>query len=247
MILLCDPFLMQWIQNSNTPCQQTAQVCGFSAGPQNNWLLTQLINRTVNGTRLSEVSVLIEFNLRNCDITLNCQKTFNTHIYETTSAGNAARRNTENYRQVRRVSPDITTGESVNETVVVRFQTDQSSFYFAIQDETSCITITRLLVFYNVCPSQTVNLTSTPETIAPPSGAAPITVTATCARNAEAEGGSEPRLICSTGGLWSTVGNSGCRCVPGSGIINGTCSGEFCNFALKVVRELYCSTFTTIL
>ena len=218
---------VQWIQQSNTPCGQTAQVCGFLAGPQNNWLLTQLINRTVNGTLLREVSVLIEFEQRDCDTTLKCQRTFNTHIYETTSLNDTLRRETTNYRQVQRVSPDITTGDRVNETVVVDFETNEPSFYFAVQDETSCIVITRLIVFYHVCPSQTVNLTSTPETIAPPSGERPIKVIATCASNAVVEGAIAPELICSTGGLWSPVGNSGCRCTPGSGFMNGMCSCEF--------------------
>lgn len=76
---------MQWIQNSNAPCQQTVHVCGFDSGPQNNWLITQLINRTVNGMKLSQVSVTIEFEQLNCDHTLRCQRTFNTHIFETSS------------------------------------------------------------------------------------------------------------------------------------------------------------------
>ena len=92
--------VIQWVQNSNTPCQQFVQVCGFSAGPQSNWLITQLINRTVNGTRLSQVSVLIEFELQGCDATLNCQRAFNTHIYETSSEDSIERRNLANYRQL---------------------------------------------------------------------------------------------------------------------------------------------------
>ena len=215
------------MQNSNLPCRQVVNVCGFSAGPQYNWLLTQLINRTTtDGTLLSEVSVLLEFELRNCDTTLNCQRTFNTRIYETSSVDNAARRNLSNYRQVRRVSPDITTGARVNETVVVTFQTNQPSFYFAVLDETSCIVVTRILVFYHICPSQIIELVSAPEILAPVSEAPYITVSATCASNAETEDGSAPKLICSTGGIWTALG-SGCRCAPGSGFINGACSCEF--------------------
>ena len=201
-------------------------MCGFSVGPQSNWLVAQLIGRTVDGIRLSEVRVMIEFELQNCDITLDCQRTFDTHIYETSSVDNAARRNLRNYRQVWRVSPDITTGARVNETVLVTFQTDQPFFYFALQDIGSCIVITRMLVFYNICPSQTINLISAPETIAPMTGAPLIIVTATCASNAETEDGSAPKLICSTGGIWTVLG-SGCRCAPGSGFMIGACSCEF--------------------
>ena len=198
-------------------------MCGFPAGPQSNWLLTQLINRTVDGALLSQVNVQIEFELQNCDITLNCQRTFNTHVYETSLANDAVRRNLRNYRQVRRVSPDITTGARVNETVVVTFQTNEPLFYFAVEDETTCIVITRMIVFYNVCPNQTIDVVSAPETITPAIGF--TEVEGSCASNAETEDGNAPRLICSSEGTWTVLG-SGCRCAPGSGFENGRCSRE---------------------
>ena len=199
-------------------------MCGFRVGPQNNRLITQLINRTVNGTRLPQVSVMIEFELRDCDVTLNCQQTFNTHIYETSSENAVAARNIGNYRQVQRVSPDVTTRAIVNETVVVNFNTNHSSFYFAIEDETTCIIITRLIAFYHVCPRQTINLlTHVPETIAPAIGSSPIAVYGHCIKNALTEDGSAPRLICSPGGMWTLLG-SGCRCAPGD--VYYTVSGE---------------------
>ena len=217
---------VQWIQNSNTPCEQTVQSCGFKIGQQSNWLITQLISRTVGGTRLSSVGVQIEFELQGCDTTLNCQRTFSTYVLETTSTDNAERRGVTNYRQVQRVSPDITTGERVNETVVLNFVTNEPRFYSAVEDETTCIVITRLIVFYGVCPSQTFNLTSTPEVIAPQTGAK--TVPVTCTTNAVPENDGGAKLICLAGGIWSSVSNSGCRCAPGLGLMDGTCSSEFC-------------------
>ena len=204
-------------------------MCGFRAGAQNNWLITQLINRTtVSGNLLSEVSVLIEFEQRDCDVMLNCQRTFNTHIFETATTNANARRNISNYQQVDRISPDTTDGSRVNVTITVTFRTDQPSFYFAVEDETSCIIVTRLLIFYHVCPSQIVNLVSYPETIAPVTGAAPIPITADCASNTESESDNNRKLICSTGGIWTALG-SGCRCAPGSGFGNARCSCKFCN------------------
>ena len=167
---------------------------------------------------------MIEFELQGCDTTLNCQRTFNIHIYETSTENATAARNTNNYRQVQRVSPDITTGDRVNETVVINLNTNHSSFYFAIQDETTCVVITRLIVFYHVCPSQTIGLIHTPEIIAPSSGSAPITVNGQCVENALAEDGLASRLICSPGGIWTPIG-SGCRCAPGYtySSVNETC------------------------
>lgn len=191
-------------------------VCGYTAGPQSNWLITQLINRTVNGTRLSQVSVKIEFQQRDCDVTLRCQRTFNTHIYETSSADTAEAKSIGNYQQVERVSPDDTSGATVNETIDVFFKTNHSSFYFAIEDETSCIAITRLVVFYHVCPAEIAELVIRPRTIAPliSRQSTPLLVTAKCVDNASpvivrALG---PKLKCSQGGVWSPIPELGCNC-----------------------------------
>ena len=199
---------MQWIQQSSSPCQQSVQVCGFHAGPQNNWLITQLINRTVNGTRLPQVSVTIEFEMHHCDITLNCQRTFNTHIYETSTENASAARNINNYGQVQRVSPDVADGSRVNETITINFYTSHSAFYFAIQDETSCLIITRMIVFYHICPQQTVNLINYPETFAPPFNVLQtsfILVTVYCVENSEPQNGRALLLICSVSGIWSLI------------------------------------------
>ena len=231
---------MQWIQNSNNPCRQTVQVCGFSAGTQDNWLITQLINRTVNGTRLSQVSVMIEFEQKGCDVTLNCQRTFNTHVYERSSENTAASKTISNYRQVMRVSsitmsPDDTSGNRVNKTVIIDFAStsQETSFYFTVQDNTSCIVITRMIVFYHVCPQQTSDLIHYPETIAPrlPTSdspdVAPISVTASCVANTTSEDGGDPRVICSPGGVWSNPSLwMVCTCLPGYYNQGGACSRE---------------------
>jgi hypothetical protein len=215
---------LQWIQQSNTPCQQSVQVCGFRAGLQDNRLITQLINRTVNGIRLLQVSVTIEFELRNCDVTLNCQRTFNTHIYETSTENGTAARDINNYRQVRRVSPDVSAGDTrVNETIVVNLNSDHSSFYFAIQDEITCIVITRLLVFYRICPSQTIStsLAHVPEIIA---RGFPLIVHGRCVEKAQTEDGSFPQFTCLPRGEWLPF-NTGCRCSPGyANRGNGQCT-----------------------
>ena len=223
---------MQWVQNSNNPCRQTVQVCGFHAGAQDNWLITQLINRTVNGTRLSQVSVMIELEQRDCDVQLNCQRTFNTHVYERSSENTTATKTISNYRQVQRVSPDDTSGNRVNETISIDFAStsQETSFYFAVQDETSCIVITRMIVFYYVCPQQTSGLMHYPETIAPrlPTsdrpGVAPISVTASCVENAATENGRSPTVFCSSGGVWSTQSGRGCVCLSGFANQRGACT-----------------------
>ena len=165
--------------------------------------------------------------MRNCDVTLNCQRTFNTHVYETSVESATAARNINNYRQVRRVSPDITTGARVNETIVVDFNTNHSSFYFAIQDETTCIAITRLIVSYHICPGQTIGLSHVPETIASVRLFLPVLVEGHCTENARTDDGSSPKFFCSLYGVWTSIGG-GCHCVPGYAYnrVNGECTSS---------------------
>ena len=111
-------------------------------------------------------------------------------------------------------------------TIAFTPNTDHSSFYLAIQDEGSCLTITRLIVFYHVCPSQTIDLTHVPETIAPLTGSPPITVKGHCVEKALTEDDSAPKLTYSPGGIWRTsLLDSGCSCEPGYSHYkaNGTC------------------------
>ena len=182
---------------------------------QDNWLITQLTNRTVDGVQLPHVSVLIEFELRNCDVALNCQRTFTTHVFETSLVNSTAARNTINYRQVRRVSPHDTSGARVNETITLNLNSSHTSFYFAIQDDSSCIVITRLLVFYSICAQRNVDLIRYPESLSPPASIPPIAVAGSCVEHSQTDNGLAPTLFCSLGGIWLTNNNSGCRCVPG--------------------------------
>ena len=195
---------------------------------QSNWLITQLINRTVNGTRLPQVRAMIEFQLIECRLEANCQRTFNTHKYETSSVDSAGAGTVGNYQQVDRVSPDQVMGTTINATVNIDFNTDNTSFYFAIEDETSCIVVSRVIVFYHVCPSQSVDMIRYPETIAPMFAdptLLPVSVTASCVDNAEPIGGQAPILSCFNGGTWSTAG-IGCQCRAGFSNNNGVCGSK---------------------
>ena len=205
-------------------------------GPQDNWLITQLINRTVNGTRLPRVSVLI--GVENLDFTFDdpfsCQgnQTFSIHVYETSSVDSATARNITNYRQVERVSISDTYLPyiRVNETVNIDFNTNHSSFYLAVQHNiihanscAICFSVNRVIVFYTVCPVQTVDMISYPLTIAPVSGL--ITISASCVENAEPVG--EPPVInCSPDGSWDPP-SSVCRCMNGTVNMSGACIRKF--------------------
>ena len=192
-------------------------VCGFFEGPQNNWLITQYISRRVGDVLLPQVSVQVVFEFRGCD-DLACQRTFVVNIYETSTEDSTIARETDNYRLVSRVASDDDTGLTpLNQTREIDFSTAAEGFYIAIRDETTCIELQRLTVFYNVCPGGPGDLVMRPETIAPPIGrmSQPLEVTAQCVEGASPDGEGEVRLNCNQGGVWNAIAGSGCSCDPG--------------------------------
>ena len=160
-----------------------------------NWLISQLINRTVNGTHLSQVFVSFEHYCID-----RCDARFNIRLYETSSPDPIGARNLSNYELEHRVSfSNSSSGDSnhlnMYSTEVINFSTDHSSFYFSIEHLLSCLFISRVMVFYRVCPLRVQNMIIYPETIAP-RGATPQVITASCIENAEPENGNFPRLGC---------------------------------------------------
>ena len=140
------------------------------------------------------------------------------------------------YRQVKQISSNITTGARVNETIDLNFYTNHSSFYFAIRDETTCIVITRLVVFYIVCHAQTDNLIRYPETMASSQSSFREDIpqiSASCVENAQPENGVAPVISgCSVGGIWgSVIQGAGCQCLPGYLGENETCSRKCIHIA----------------
>ena len=215
------------MQGSNNPCRQSISVCGFNIGPQDNWVITQYINRTVNGSLLPQVSVQVEFQLRGCE-DLKCQRTFLLNVFETDLVDNTTAANVSNYRLISRIAPADDSGLTTqNQTKELNFLTEAAGFYLAITDETSCFVVSRVIVFYNVCPGETETLVVRPETLAPPIDrlSTPRQVTAECVAGASPENGVVVKLTCAQGGVWSSVSGSGCRCDPG---LRGDESGQSC-------------------
>ena len=215
MLSYCD-FCLQWAQNSNTPCRQVVTVCGFEVGPQDNWLITQYISTVVNNTRLAQVSVIVEYELANCP-NLTCQRTFGVNAYETSTKDNsiAADINNTDYRLVDRIATDDDTGQTrQNMTVTVNLNGNADGIYLAIRDETTCIVITRMLVFYSVCPGGAVDFVMRPETLDPTviRNPSPLKVNAECVAGASPENGKGAILNCSQGGTWTVIPGAGCQC-----------------------------------
>jgi len=207
-----------WVQNTNIACRQIVFACGFEAGSQDNWMITQHISRMVGGTALPQVTVQVDFQLNSCMEENNCGRTFSIHKYETSTINATAARNLNNYEFVPpRISPSDGSGDArENMSVQVDFDTAATGFYLGIRDETSCVFVHRVLVFYYVCPAETSDLITRPERIAPFIGnSAPLLVDGQCVENSSPENGMRPRLTCSQNGVWGGIDGAGCVCDTG--------------------------------
>ena len=231
----------QWIQGSSSSCRVTVTVCGFEAGPQDNWIITQHISRMINGTALQQVTVKVDFIMNTCDEQNNCRRSFTIHKYETSTINAIAARNLSNYELAGQIVPTDGSGSvRENGSVNINFATEATGFYLGIRDVSSCIVIYRVLVFYYVCPAVTSDLMTRPETIAPIIGASQVI--GQCVANASPESGTGPRFMCSQRGVWSSNIGSGCVC--GSGFQSSS-DGHSCVGMLSVCLSAFLSDLFT--
>ena len=191
-------------------------MCGFGEGDQDNWLITQHISRVVVGVPLEQVNIEVEFQLVGCNATVNCQRTFVVNKYETSTISPSEAADVSNYDTVERLAPTDDSGTvTENQTAVLDFETQETGFYVAIQDERSCIVISRLLVFYHVCPAGVQNLINRTEVVAPRigMGSVPVQAIGACVPNSSPTSGNVVPIICTSGGVWTT--SAECICDQG--------------------------------
>ena len=131
---------------------------------------------------------------------------------------------TGNYALIQTLTTQVS-GAITTTTEQFGFNTNETGFYLAIRDPGTCIHISRLIVFYNTCPSETVNLVVRPETIAPTVGSGiQLNVNASCFANSSPVGDAFS-LMCLESGNWVAVPSSRCECDTG---FVTTMDGENC-------------------
>ena len=107
--------------------------------------------------------------------------------------------------------PPVMTVVMQDRTCQYKYTTAATRFYLGIRDETLCVFVDRVLVFYYVCPAETSDLIIRPERIALFIGnsySAPILVDGECVEN------SSP-ATCSQNGVWGGIDGAGCVCDTG--------------------------------
>ena len=216
-------------------CQVTVAVCGFSAGAQSNWLITQHISQELaGGQRLQSVTVQFNFFLNGCDVSQQCRQSFDVYMWQTSTQNRTASRNTESYERVGHVFPDDTSG-TVQSTKSLDIELNaESGFYLAVVDFGACINIQSILVYYYVCSGETSDFITRPDAIIG------TTVTGQCVENSSADGEPNPILRCGDEGEWEIV--IPCHCSPGyernDSQGNSQCSGTY--YILKYSSFLLC-------
>ena len=206
-------------------------VCGFSEGAQENWLITQHINTVLpggGGERLRKVTVQFEGSLNGCDISRQCRQNFDVYKWQTSTIDRAVAANTTKYIGIGRVSPAFADGnEDFVDSLDIQLDAVEDGFYLAVVDTGTCITLTRILVLYNVCPEETSELISRPEAIDSESIEGTPSVEGECVENSSTESGADPLLICGAGGQWQVI--KPCLCNPGYQLDSSQdqCSGTY--------------------
>ena len=156
---------------------------------QDNWLITQHISRVADEGPLPQVSVQVEFEMTGCEA--GCQVSFLLEVWETSTIDRTPARKTSNYRRVQKIPPNSDSGlVSQNASIPVDFNTNETGFYLDFVDDNTCIAITRIIVFYYVCPAMTLDLVVYPEILSPPidnSGPQSKTVTGQCVNDSSGE------------------------------------------------------------
>ena len=200
-------------------------VCGFNAGTQENWLITQHISRRLtSGTLFDRLSVRIEYQFTSCYLTRNCRQSLDVYKWETSTIDSVAARKTGNYTRVGQISSGSAVGTvQTNSTLDIEFTTEETGLYLALLDRGTCVLIQHILVFYDgiVCPGRAANLINYPEVLAPKH-----MVFGKCMENSSPTNGSDPALSCTNEGVWEVI--MPCLCSPGYENVTDevtTCSG----------------------
>ena len=237
---LLTSIFMQWTQLGTATCEGTVSVCGIHVGAQENWLITQHINTVLpggGGERLRKVTVQFEGALNGCDISRQCRQSFDVYKWESSIINRPAAASTANYVRVGEVSPADTDGnEDFVDHFDIELDDDKDGFYLAVVDLGTCVTLTRILVLYYVCPEETSELISRPEAIDSESIEGTPLVEGECVENSSTESGVDPLLICGAGGQWQVI--VPCLCNPGYQLDSSQdqCSGTVLINSMRVKR-----------
>ena len=190
-------------------------------------MITHYIN--INRTAVSQLILNATFSEPSmCNESCNCSQTVGIRILETNEQDESNRVNTSSY------SKELATLEYMNGTIIVPINISYGGLYLAVVDTPpgACMTITRLVLYYYVCPDLVINGLKYPETVAPAFNSfVSVEVAVECVGNAVLTdpGG---KVQCNPTGKWSPTDIT-CNCDKGYYLLNNTCEGKGGQASLK--------------
>ena len=201
---------MQWADQSQTfTCKHSLIVCGYMDGLQNNWMITQYIN--ISKTGVTELLLNATFSAATFSACNGvCTDSVRVRIFETNEPDEVACNNTSNYNgNVASLEHVMDQNPVQNlELEPISISGSCTGLYLALLHlpPGTCISISRLALFYYVCLEQVVNLVRYPETISPNLlSDSDLFLEPSCVDNAEFVFGDD-MLECSRRGRWETNG-----------------------------------------
>ena len=177
-------------------------------------MITQHINTTMaNGVALTQIVVRVNFSLNGCLTGGSCLQSFGLRIYETPNIDTNGSLNTANYASFPSNLVTVVsnpTGSVVElADVTVPLALSNGGVYLSAQDFGTCVSISRLVVFYYACPQQVVDFISYPQS----ASNGPITQLQ-CTSGASVVGPGQLLASCGSLGMWGPAIGS-CLCSPG--------------------------------
>ncbi len=195
----------------------------------------------MNGTLLPQVNVQIQFQTDSC--TGSCHNYFILQVWETSVLNKNSARIISNYRKVKTIAFTMDANNiMITSYATINFENPiATGFYMAIVDMNTCIVLTRVVVFYYVCPAMVKNLIKYPETFS--SMNLSVLVHGSCVEGSSGEFQERnPQLTCQPGGSWEDVQSGyGCRCDHGFRHHEETeqCIGECLCYCFMVCNSVY--------
>ena len=192
-------------------------------------MITQYIN--ISRTGVTELLLNATFSAATssqCDGL--CSNFVRIRIFQTNEPDELGRNDTSTYGGNVASLEHITEQDPVPNLDLVQIPISglSTGLYLAVVDVPpgTCISISRLALYYYICPEQVVNLVKYPETISPALNSdSDVLLEATCVDNAVLSS-SESRLECSQRGRWKKH-DIVCSCVQGHYLFNDfSCEGK---------------------
>ena len=205
-------------------------MCGFRSGPQDNWVITQFINKTM---RERDVYVRVKYAI-NSQCSGQCVTTLDMYVLETneTDQNNVRDVTVFGSTPIAALTDIIRDGTTLI-TRVIRLEADISTpgLYVAFRDLSTCIGLSEVSVFYPICDAISFDFGANFSEIGFPGdpGVPGDTVTGTCFTNMATSKNPLDNSVTATCTVSHSqseldiewISPSPCMCLPGYEFIDG--------------------------